>query len=118
MKPKDSNHRWQLVEDTDTYYTTIFQDANGKQIKVDDVIEYTRKKNTGRSRNLIPAGTVIRARVIGIVVRVRKKYKTIEVIRAITVSPRGCNGILNISGTAYRIYDTSKVTIVNPVTEG
>jgi len=126
MRPTDRYTRWKLVHNLDEIYTTDLRDREGNQIRVGDVIEYVRKKATGYYRSRIPAGTVIRARVDEIIVRIRKDYFGTWVIRAINVTPiepsyRGCqyriyntNGVLNTTPPAVETTDRVLESIVYP----
>ena len=107
MKSIDTYSRWKILKNPNAILTTEFRDKNGKLIRTDDTIEYVRKKKTGYGKNTVPAGTVIRARVKEIIVRIKRYRSDVWVLRAINVvSTRG--------GQAYRIYDTSLVTNTTP----
>lgn len=47
MRPSDQYTRWKLVHNLNEIYTTDFRDKEGNQIRVGDIIEYKRKKETG-----------------------------------------------------------------------
>lgn len=117
MKVNDIYTRWKLIDDTNTIYTTEFLDKNGKQIRVGDIIEYKRKKKTGWSRFVVPAGAVVKAQVNEIIVKVKKDYSGTWVLRAICVTARGLNNMPGLSGQSYRIYNTNTVTNITPPIE-
>lgn len=114
MRPSDQYTRWKLVHNLNEIYTTDFRDKEGNQIRVGDIIEYKRKKETGWYYQPVPAGTMIKAKVNEIIVRVKKDYLGTWVLRAINVTARGLGNIPGVSGQAYRIYNTGNVTNTTP----
>lgn len=114
MISSDQYTRWKLVSNLDEIYSTDFRDKDGNQIRVGDIIEYKRKKRTGKYRRPVLAGTVIKAHVIEMIVRIKKDFLGTWVLRAINVTALEIDNVDGILEQTYRIYNTSNVTNTTP----
>jgi hypothetical protein len=102
------------VHNLNEIYNTDFRDKEGHQIRIGDIVEYRRKKKTSWYRQPVPAGTLIKAQVNEIIVRVKKDDLGTWVLRAINVTTVGLGNMPGVSEQSYRIYNISHVTNTTP----